>query len=191
MVTGKHIKLRAIEFDDLKTLAQWKNDPEIPNFFYEYTLFPLKSQEEWFDRQRNNPSEINLVAENHNGDLIGTGSIIDIDWRNRKAEVGRVLIGSKDKRNSGLGVEIVLLLFNYAFQHLNLHKVYGDALCTNKRIRRLHHALGVKEDGLLREHVFSQGRYVDVVTFSLLRSEFEQCKITAPTQQLYNKHLLS
>jgi diamine N-acetyltransferase len=189
VLVGKTVRMRAIEAGDLPLLLQWKNDPEIADYFYEYTPIPFRTQEEWYDRQRLDASELNLIADKHDGTPVGTGSLTHIDHRNRRAEAGRVLVGSKDLRDSGVGIEISALLYEYAFEHLNLNKVYSDARAPNTRIRRVNAALGGSEDGILRQHVYSQGEYVDVVVMSLLRADFFRCKNEGRTGQLYKRCL--
>ena len=181
--------MRAIESDDIPLLARWKNDPEIVSYFYEYVPIPIRTQEEWFERQRLDKSELNLIAETHNGAPIGTGSLMYIDFRNRTAEMGRVLIGAKPKRNSGLGIEIAVLLCEYAFDQLNLNKVYGDTFATNTRAVRMYASLGFSKEGVLRQHIFSRGKYVDLVQLSLLRDEFQRCRNGEPTRRIYQRCL--
>ena len=65
MLTTKYISLRAIEEDDLATLAKWKSDPDINQYFHEYRPLSLRNQRDWYEKQLNNPAELNLVVTTH------------------------------------------------------------------------------------------------------------------------------
>jgi UDP-4-amino-4,6-dideoxy-N-acetyl-beta-L-altrosamine N-acetyltransferase len=172
MLTSRRIRLRAIEESDLALMASWRSDPAVYGFFYEYLPISARQQRNWYERQLGDSSEINLIVAKLDGTPIGTVSIYDIDRRNRKAEWGRVLIGDPTMRGEGIGSEIEILILQYAFEHLNLHKLYCEVFVENTSAVALYKNFGFKEEGILRDHVFKGGRYVDVQTLSMLESEY-------------------
>ena len=172
MLKTERILLRAIEEKDLNLMAQWRSNPDVYEYFYEYCPISLKQQTIWYDNQLKNPNEMNFVISAHDGNAIGTVSIYNIDRRNRKAEWGRLIIGDASKRDAGIGFDAVKLIQEYSFAHLNLHKLYCDALSSNDRAKALYVKLGFREDCVLREHVFKNGSYVDIVVFSMLDAEY-------------------
>ena len=89
MLIGKRLKLCAIEESHLGTLAQWRSDPAVYDYFHEYVPISVPAQREWFDAHRREPSEIDFASVLHDGTLIGTISLVDLDLRNRNAELGR------------------------------------------------------------------------------------------------------
>ena len=64
------------------------------------------------------------------------------------------------------------LLLDYGFQYLNLRKVVGEVLAENKRAIRFDEGLGMKIEGVRREHVFYDGAFHDVLLFALFRDAF-------------------
>ncbi|MGY6129493.1 UDP-4-amino-4,6-dideoxy-N-acetyl-beta-L-altrosamine N-acetyltransferase (plasmid) [Paraburkholderia strydomiana] len=172
MLKSNRIKLRAIEEGDLPLIASWRSDPQVYEYFYEFLPISSRQQRNWFEKQLQDTSEINLVVSNLSGIAIGTVSIYHIDRRNRKAEWGRLIIGDPAARSGGIGAEIEALILQYAFEHLNLHKLYCEVLVENEKVVSLHKKFGFREEGILRDHAFKAGKYADAVILAMLDSEY-------------------
>lgn len=67
----------------------------------------------------------------------------------------------------GVGRQAVRLLLDDAFRHPNLGKVWLRVHSSNDRAIRCHTACGFSEEGRLRDHVWSDGRYVDLLLMSV------------------------
>ncbi|WOD18682.1 UDP-4-amino-4,6-dideoxy-N-acetyl-beta-L-altrosamine N-acetyltransferase [Paraburkholderia kirstenboschensis] len=172
MLKSNRIKLRAIEEGDLPLIASWRSDPQVYEYFYEFLPISSRQQKNWFEKQLQDSSEINLVVSNLSGIAIGTVSIYHIDRRNRKAEWGRLIIGDPAARSGGIGAEIEALILQYSFEHLNLHKLYCEVLVENEKVISLHKKFGFREEGILRDHAFKAGKYADAIILAMLDSEY-------------------
>jgi RimJ/RimL family protein N-acetyltransferase len=53
----------------------------------------------------------------------------------------------------------------------------------NKRSQKLIRRLGFKREGVLRDHYFIEGRFLDDVIFSLLKEEWEGAGKRSPQHQ--------
>ena len=80
-------------------------------------------------------------------------------------------IGDKTYWGQGYGREAVQLLVDYGFRHHNLHKVWLEVHGRNQRAIRAYRACGFVEEGRLRQHVWSDGAYDDLVIMGVLRPE--------------------
>ncbi|MGA2331875.1 MAG: UDP-4-amino-4,6-dideoxy-N-acetyl-beta-L-altrosamine N-acetyltransferase [Syntrophales bacterium] len=173
MIVGKRIKLRAIEYEDLPLIIKWRNDPDIYQYFYEYEPLSLVSQRKWFENFLQKKDEklwiIESIADN---EAIGTLGLARIDWRNRKAEWGRIFIYPEKYRRKGYGAEAISLLLQYSFDHINLNRLCCDAFANNERVISLYKEFGFKEEGLFRQYIFKNGQYRDVVYLALLKEEY-------------------
>ncbi len=189
MLCSKHVRLRAIEEDDLPMLAQWRSDPEVYGYFHEYVPLSLADQREWFTRQRNNKAEMNFAVTTHENTLLGTAGLVHIDHRNRKAEIARVLISNPDKRSASLGSQVLLLILQYGFEHLNLRKMHGEVLVSNVSALSYYKGFGFVEEGVLREHVYKDSRYHDVAVLGLLRKDYYASKEEGLINKLSARYL--
>ena len=60
---------------------------------------------------------------------------------------------------------------------MNLHKIHASVYNPNERSLRAAEKLGFKKEGILKEHLYVDGGYVDNHKFSILRKEwFERNK---------------
>ncbi len=173
---GKHVTLGLIpERSDLSHYAQWVNDQETTRFMA-VGRFPVTVQEL--------RTYIRAYALNKNGLLlgiflnkdkkhIGNISLNDIQWKDRHGEIG-ILIGDKRARGKGYGTEAIRLIVEHAFGCLNLHKLCCGMIRDNNASRRAFQRIGFKEEGILRQHFFVNGKYLDCFRMGLLRDEYER-----------------
>ncbi|MBN1217141.1 MAG: GNAT family N-acetyltransferase [Candidatus Lokiarchaeota archaeon] len=169
------IYLRAFEFDDLLLLNKWRNDDEIYKFTGGNKYFiSTEYDKKWIEKKIfNKQSNIYLaICLKENNDLIGYLSIINIDYRNRKAEWGGIIIGEKAMQNKGLATEAGHLMLKYIFEEINLNRFYGFWLDNNKASLKMAEKLGFKREGLLRSSVYKLNSYHDQVIMSILKEEY-------------------
>jgi len=175
MIYGKRIRLRGAERSDLEKFVAWVNDPEVTAGL---TLFlPMSSvdEEKWFEIAMQKPqAEKPLVIDMKDGTdwrLIGNSSFFDFDWMARAAEVG-IMIGEKTIWNQGYGTEVMTLLLRHGFETLNLNRVYLRVYADNKRAIRTYEKAGFVHEGRMRQAVYKNGKYNDVLFMSVLSEEW-------------------
>lgn len=174
MLASRRVRLRAMERSDLAAIARWRSAPEAYDWFYEYLPIAEEQQRLWYEKQLGNPTEINWVVADTANTPIGTVSLYQIDLRNRKADWGRLVIGDAAWRGQGIGKEIEVLALQYAFEHLNLHKLCCEVLADNASALALHQKFGFLQEGLLKEHIFKRGGWQDVVLLALTETEYRR-----------------
>lgn len=172
MFTGALVTLRPIEPDDYPALAAFANDVEVELFGGgdPPTPQPLASVGAGYEQLRANPDSINFVITANDAEekLIGQCGLFRHDHLGRTVELG-ITIGVRDYWGRGYGREAVALLVDYAFRLRNMRKVHLAVHASNERAIRSYTAAGFAEEGRLREHVWSDGAYVDLVLMARLR----------------------
>ena len=86
-----------------------------------------------------------IVLDNQ---VIGDIELDHIAWRSGDAEL-RIRIGRKDLWNQGLGTDAVETILGYAFQRLNLNRIYLRVYAHNKRAIRCYTKSGFRKEGRL------------------------------------------
>ena len=173
MIVGKRIRLRAIEPEDLALMVKWRNDPKVYQYFYEHEPLSLHMQKAWFENFLRKTDEKTWIIEViETGEHIGMVGITSIDWRNRRAEYGRLLIYPEKYHKGGYGAETEALVLRYVFDHMNMNRFECEVFVSNENVIGLHKASGFKIEGILRQYVFKNGHYQDVVQMAILREEF-------------------
>ena len=173
MIPGSMIRLRPVEREDLPIIAKWRTSPEVYEYLFEQDPISQERQERWFEQIENSRDRYQFVIETLEGSPIGLVSLFDLDLRNGRAEWG-FYIGDMRYRMGGYAVEAELLLLRYAFLYLNLHRVYCQSFAFNQKVLELHKRFGFLEEGRLREHVYHNGRYEDVVIMGVTKEEFQE-----------------
>jgi RimJ/RimL family protein N-acetyltransferase len=104
--------------------------------------------------------------------MIGNTSFADINWTDRNAEIG-IFIGAKEYWSKGYGRDVMKLMLRHGFNTLNLHRIYLRVFEPNLRGIKAYQYAGFVEEGRLRQAVYRNGRYYDVLVMSVLRHEWQ------------------
>ncbi|MEA1992870.1 MAG: GNAT family protein [Euryarchaeota archaeon] len=170
MIKGKKVVLRALEKEDIENCWRWINDPEITEGLA--MIFPVSKYEEekWYENTVGDDKN-KIFAIEADSTYIGNIGLHEIDWVNRKAELG-IMIGEKESQGKGYGTDAIKTLLRYAFTKMNLHKIQLRAFEYNKKAIQCYKKCGFNEEGVMREDVFRNGTYHSTIFMSILRSEF-------------------
>lgn len=174
MIIGEKVRLRPIEREELPRFVEWFSDSEVRRYLGMVLPFSLAQEERWFEnlQERLQKQElVMLTIETAEGAHIGNISLMDINWKDRYAELG-ITIGDKDYWNQGYGTDAARTMLRVAFDDLSLHRVFLRVHADNARGIRCYEKVGFQREGKLRESVFREGAYRDTVLMSILVSEF-------------------
>lgn len=171
-LAGDNVYLRPIEMDDAGRCRNWINDAEVRRYLLVHRPCNEVKERKWIESRYENENELVLaIAVKKDDSHIGNTGLHSIDYKNRKAELG-IVIGSERHRGKGFGTESAALIIEYAFNTLNLNRVYLRVFDFNERARRSYEKLGFAKEGVWRQDHFVDGRYCDTVLMGLLRSEW-------------------
>lgn len=173
MLEYANTRLRPLRLDDVDNCLSWLNDREVTKYLTNYLPITRMAEEKFLRRIDESPSDIVFAVETLDGTYLGNAGLHRIDHRLQRAELG-IVIGNKQYWGKGHGSEAVMLLLQYAFEDLNLHRVYLHVLADNQRAIRCYSKCGFVREGVLRRHQFSCGQFVDLVVMGVLREEFQQ-----------------
>lgn len=171
---GDKVLLREIELDDMEFLKNMLNDIEIEKNVVGWA-FPVSSyeQEQWYKNNIGNKKDIRYIIE-VDGKRIGMATLQDIDWKNRKASHGIKLTMGEEFRGKGYGTDTVKTIMKYAFEELQLNRLYGSILEYNIASRKLYEKCGWKVEGIYRESIYKNNKYNDEILVSILKKDYEE-----------------
>ncbi|MEE1244206.1 MAG: GNAT family protein [Acutalibacteraceae bacterium] len=168
------LKLRELERDDLKTINKWRNNPYLISFLgAPFRFINNEVDEKWFDNYMANRA-VNVrcaIVDDSDNIIKGLVSLNSIDYLNQSAELN-IMIGDEDNCGKGIGTFAVNVILKHAFENMNLRRIYLTALEDNSRARHLYEKLGFVQEGVLRESNFKNGKFINMVMYSILREEF-------------------
>jgi RimJ/RimL family protein N-acetyltransferase len=162
-IAGEQVSIRPFNLeDDLALLKHWLNDDVGMHFLLPFLEPEVLNYEEFLS----NPQNCFGIITLNSGQSVGVIAYLNHDPTQRRAEF-RKLIGDPGVRGQGFGKKAVPLWLAYGIAGLGLKKIILTTLDTNTRNIRLNESLGFKVEGILRNEVFLDGRYHDVLRMGL------------------------
>lgn len=113
---------------------------------------------------------LQLAVVDADGAIAGVAGFHRIDWANRATSVGYWL--AADRQGRGLMTAAVRALIDHAFGVWGLHRVVIEAAVGNARSRAIPERLGFREEGVRRDAERHGDRYLDLVVYVMLASEW-------------------
>ncbi len=174
MLDGKLVRLRALEPTDLERVYAWINDREVTRYLT--ARYPISRSDElrWLERGSTNNSTVGvrLAIDTRDGVHIGTINVHRVAPEDRNAGLG-ILIGEKQYWSNGYGADAIVTLLHFAFDEMNLNRVWLHTFEFNDRGYACYRKCGFQEEGRLREHYYGEGGYWDSIVMGVLKDEFE------------------
>jgi RimJ/RimL family protein N-acetyltransferase len=174
MIRGKISKLRAIEAGDVKNYHHWINDQETNQWRGLYHPTSKEEANKWIQEQRTkSPDHLSLSLAQKDGTHIGFIGLRAICPRSRRAEIW-IYIGSKKHWNQGIGFDATLALCEYAFDQMNLYRIWLECNPKYKPVVKCYKKIGFVREGILRKAYYRHGKFRDTSIMGLLREDFQR-----------------
>lgn len=109
-------------------------------------------------------------AIHYYGVLVGLIGFQPIHWSDKKAEIGYWL--SKKYCGKGIMTWCTGELIRIGFEELRLNKIKIHCASGNKSSKAIPERLGLVYEGLLRSEQCLYGEFVDLLAYSILKSEY-------------------
>lgn len=171
---SSRLKLRKMTPDDVELYHKWRNDIEVmksTNPFLD--VYSKEATKEFVNHVilASHNAKSYIIVEKESEMPIGVASLINIDYKNRNAEC-IIDIGEKEYWGKGLGSEGLILLLDYAFYEMNLHRVSLRVFSFNGWAIRMYTKLGFKQEGNSRQSLFRDGKWYDIIHMGILQNEY-------------------
>ncbi|WP_267640760.1 GNAT family N-acetyltransferase [Haloarchaeobius amylolyticus] len=164
---GDRLALRSVEPSDLDFLRHHQNDPAMRGSLTRSFPQTIADAESFLDSVtvRENLAFVAI----HAGERVGFVALFDVEHVPGRARLGYWVV--PEHQGEGYATEMVDLVVEYAFDELRLHKVTADTLAANEASQRVLEKLGFDREGVLREHEYIDGSFVDSHLYAILRSD--------------------
>ncbi|HBJ01011.1 GNAT family N-acetyltransferase [Lysinibacillus sp. UBA5990] len=111
-----------------------------------------------------------VIEEAKTKKVIGTCGYLNYEKEHNRIEIGYDL--KPDYWGQGIMQETLGKIIHFAFTSMEINKIEAKVEPENKASIRLLGKLNFCQEGVLRQHEFEKGKYVDLVLFSILKSEY-------------------
>ncbi len=147
-IIGKYVDLKSIDVEDAEFTLQIRQDPIFVKYLPRVNN-TLEQQKQWIVRQREKSDDYFFVVLNKSGDRIGTIGVYGLETDH--PESGRLALKGDAYEN----FEATLLLYEFAFNTLNIQVLFGFVYKENKRANRFNAQFGVR---VISEYLDECGR---------------------------------
>jgi [ribosomal protein S5]-alanine N-acetyltransferase len=175
---GFKVYLSTLTTADAESIELNINDPDVvaginnPNVHYPYKVEDAMQFIGYsmikYDAGEEFHVAIRLANDNQ---LVGLCALFNLDRSNNRAEIGYWL--GKSHWGKGYAKEALRLLMSFGFGKLELNKIYAKALVGNERSIGLLGSLGFSNEGIEKEEVFRDGKFLDEARLSMLKRDFK------------------
>jgi len=168
------VQLRAFEKEDLDTIVKWVNTEVVTQFLSDSLIYPMSRSDEmkWLESITvTNHREKVFAIETLDHALIGSVGLHNINWVERKAELG-IMIGEPSFWGQGYGSDAVRQILRIAFEKMNLNRVYLRVFENNPRAIRVYEKCGFQKEGLLRQDHYMGRCYSNTFIMGILKQEY-------------------
>ena len=159
-----------VRYEDRLDIMKWRNE----QIYHLRQLKKLtkKNQNDYFDNivallfKQDQPNQILFSLLNENI-CIGYGGLVHINWIDKNSEISFIMDTKlEEKYFEKNWIVFLKLLEKIAFKELNLHKIYTYAFDLRPNLFKVLKKAKFVEESRLREHCFSENKFVDVLIHS-------------------------
>ncbi|MBQ7454724.1 MAG: GNAT family N-acetyltransferase [Selenomonadaceae bacterium] len=165
LIEGQRLRLRRANETDLNYIMTLQYAPENLKFI---VPFDEDYQREIISSDGAEKLDI-IVEEIDTGLAAGYFMLRKMD--SPCLEYTHVIIGRK---GLGYGREALKLLFKWTFETKKFHRVWIDCKEYNSIALHLYESLGFVREGLLREYIFNNGVWENLIVLGMLSSEYRK-----------------
>ena len=172
ILMGNKLYLEPIKEKTYLLLENWLSDSNIIKFLDSSECYLSLEKIKQIYSISDPKNKLFTIVEKNLDQSIGICGLQKIDY-NKKNAFLRIIIGDKNFWDGKTALESEKLLLKFAFNELKLNKIYSIINVNNIGQSMLVERLGMKKDGISRNHFIQNGKYVDANLYSILSNEFK------------------
>lgn len=165
------MKLRKLKYKDIDNMLSWMHDETINQFFSnDFKNFTKDDIKNFIDNCDNDSKNIHYACVDENDNYLGTISLKNIDTKNKNAEYA--ISFCKCAHGTGAAKFATKELFKFAFEKLELEKIYLNVLSENSRANSFYKKIGFIFEGSFKKHICINGIFKDLNWYRILKDEY-------------------
>jgi [ribosomal protein S5]-alanine N-acetyltransferase len=173
-IRGPELTLRYATMGDAPALFELASDPEVTRFF-SWGPYSHPSEAEAYIRslsaKRTQGTMLEFVIDHPKAGVIGVTGLSEFSLRDRRAVVGTW--HGREWWGTGANRQSKALVLGLAFRGLGLQRVTAWCGTDNGRSQKALERVGFVREGVLRHWHLHAGEPKDVISFGMLRSDWE------------------
>lgn len=147
--------------------VEWLNDKELRKKFGLTYQVTMESHRHFLATNSN----IEFLALYDNGEYVG--NIVLNNQPRHFSTYLQIYLSPESPKGLGLGTSFMKLGIEYLFQKKKFHRIWLHVREDNVAAKRLYEKLGFRKEGVERDSVFDESKFISQTRMSLLASEFK------------------
>ena len=187
-VRGPELSLRYARPEDAHRLFELASNAEVTRYF---SWGPYTTERQAADyianlgRKRAEGERLELLIDHHQAGVIGVTGLSEFSLRDRRAVVGTW--HGQEWWGTGANRQSKTLVLALAFAGLRLGRVTAWCGSDNGRSQTALERLGFVHEGVLRQWHVHEGEPKDVISYSMLRRDWEQSPLASEPFEIAGK----
>lgn len=169
MFSVDNFAIRPVDYGDEQFLLEVRNNHDTWIYLDDIRMVSIESQKQWITKLASNFNNRYFIVLKDNIS-IGMARLTQIDMGNRSICIGYDM--HPDYRGQGYIYNIYKMLLTYCYDFLNINRVFLLTMKFNTRALHVYKKIGFREEGVLREYLFRNGKYEDAIIMSFLEKEW-------------------
>ncbi|MFN3599665.1 MAG: UDP-4-amino-4,6-dideoxy-N-acetyl-beta-L-altrosamine N-acetyltransferase, partial [Aquificaceae bacterium] len=155
----------------------WRNHPEVRKWMFSDHEISQEEHTRFIENLKRDNKNFYYLA--YKGDVpIGVISLIRVDFKNRNAYWG--VYSNPENKILGAGIILEKTILNLAFEMIGLHTLKLEVIEDNERAKSFYKNMGFLEEGRLKEFVFKDGLWKDVIVMGITEERYFSLKTQRP-----------
>lgn len=166
--------LRPFHHDDSQQVQEICSERDIAAFTRTIPHpYPPGAAAKWIgvleDGWRTGKAAVYAMTDRKTGQVVGAVGLT-IDAENESAELGYWV--AKPMWGRGYATEGARAIVDFGFRHLGLNRIFAHHMLKNPASGRVMQKIGMRKEGVLREHVKKWGRFEDIAVYGVLSRDW-------------------
>ncbi len=152
--------------EEVEMVRNWRNHETVRNWMYDSDIIETEKHQAFIEGLRSDYKNLYWIAKDKAGNYLGTVYLNKVDLKNENAYFG--IYANPDCNISGAGRMLIDGLKRLALDIAHLHTLKLEVMETNRRAVDFYTKSGFVEEGRLKEFVFRDGRWHDMIIMGLI-----------------------
>ena len=168
------VYIRKFNERDIENKIKWINTEKINKYLHYELPLELEKTIVWYEKIKDKNNRLDYVIEvedNNKRISIGLIGLLDIDYKNKKGEF-YICLGNENYHGKGIAKKASIEFLKLIFEEKKLEKVFLYTEYKNIAAQNLFEKIGFKKEGLLRNDLIYNKKFIDRYIYSILKEEF-------------------
>jgi UDP-4-amino-4,6-dideoxy-N-acetyl-beta-L-altrosamine N-acetyltransferase len=166
-----HMQLVPLSQEYLGLVLEWRNKPEIRKNMYTTHEITKEEHKSWFNGLCNDLTRRYFVFE-LDGNPCGVIGFVDINKGSKSASWA---FYSGDTSVRGIGSMMEIAALDYAFNTLELNKLFCEVLEFNESVIKFHKKHGFQVEGVFRKQHSYENKLWDIYRLAIFKDDWIRC----------------